>query len=99
MTKTKSASINVRMFPELKQKAESVFAYHGLSLPEAITVFLTHACRSGGFPFELTGARWQDPVSLAALKECKQLENDPNAKGYRNVSELIADCLEGDDDE
>jgi len=99
MTRTKSASINVRLYPELKQEAEKVFAYHGLSLPDAITVFLNHACRAGGFPFELKGARWQDPVSLAALEECKRLENDPSAKGYRNVSELIADCLEGVDDE
>ena len=99
MTKTKTASINVRLYPELKQEAENVFAYHGLSLPDAITVFLNHACRAGGFPFELKGARWQDPISLAALEECKRLEKDPNAKGYRNVSELIADCLEGEDDD
>ena len=99
MTKTKSVSVNVRLYPEIKEEAEHIFAYHGLSLPEAINVFLHHACHAGGFPFEIKGARWQDPVSLAALEECKLLENDPNAKGYRNVSELIADCLEGDDDE
>ena len=98
MTQTKTASINVRLYPELKQEAENVFAYHGLSLPEAINVFLTHACRAGGFPFELKGARWQDPVSLAALEECKKLENNPSAKGFRNMAELIAD-LESDDDE
>jgi len=98
MAKTKTVSINVRLYPELKQEAENVFAYHGLSLPEAINVFLTHACRAGGFPFELKGARWQDPVSLAALEECKKLENNPSAKGFRNMAELIAD-LESDDDE
>ena len=98
MTKTKTASINVRLYPELKTEAESVFAFHGLSLPDAITVFLNHACRVGGFPFELRGARWNDPISLAALEECKRLENDPNAKGFRNMAELIAD-LENDDDD
>ena len=99
MAKTKTTSINVRLYPELKQEAENVFAYHGLSLPDAITVFLNHACKVGGFPFELKGARWQDPISLAALEECNQLENDPNVKKFRNASDLIADCLEGDDDE
>ena len=98
MTKTKTASINVRLYPELKSEAESVFAFHGLSLPDAITVFLNHACRAGGFPFELRGARWNDPVSLAALEECKRLENDPSAKSFNNMAELIAD-LESDDDE
>jgi DNA-damage-inducible protein J len=97
MARTKTASINVRLYPELKQEAENVFAYHGLTLPEAITVFLNHACRTGGFPFDLRGARWQDPVSLAALEESNTMENDANAKGYRDVAELFADCLSGDD--
>ena len=97
MPKTKTASINVRLYPELKQEAENVFAYHRLSLPDAITVFLNHACRAGGFPFELTGARWQDAVSLAALEESIQLESDPDSKSYHNIADLIAD-LESDDD-
>lgn len=45
MTKTKTASINVRLYPKLKQEAENGFAYHGLSLPEAITVFLKRVIR------------------------------------------------------
>ena len=93
----KTANVNVRLYPELKAEAENVFAYHGLSLPDAITVFLNHACRVGGFPFDLCGARWNDPVSLAALAECEQLKNDPNTKQFRNMEELVAD-LENDDD-
>ena len=98
MSKTKTANINVRLYPELKSEAESIFAYHGLSLPDAITVFLNHACRAGGFPFELKDDKWNDPISLAALEECNRLENDPNAKSFNSMAELIAD-LESDDDE
>ena len=99
-SRTKSANINVRLYPEIKQEAENIFAYHGLTLAEAITVFINHACHAGGFPFDLRGARWQDPMSLAALEECKQIEANPtNYKQYKNAASLIADCLEGDDDE
>ena len=97
MAKPKTASINVRLYPELKKEAENIFAYHGLSLPEAINVFLTHACIVGGFPFELKGARWQDPISLAALEESILLENDPEARSFNNMTDLIAD-LENDDE-
>jgi len=97
---TKSANINVRLYPEIKKKAENVFAYHGLTLPEAITVFINHACHVGGFPFELNGARWQDEASLTALEECKGIEANPLASlSYHNAAELIAGCLEGDDGE
>ena len=95
----KTANVNVRLYPDIKEQAESIFAYHGLTLPEAITVFINHACHAGGFPFELRGMRWQDPVSLAALEEAKRIANNPNAKGFHNVDDLIADCLNGDDDD
>ena len=99
MGNTKTASINVRLYPELKAEAENVFGYHGLSLPDAITVFLNHACRVGGFPFDLRGARWSDLDSLAALEECKQIEANPNAyKRFASTEELFAD-LDSDDDE
>jgi len=97
---TKTANITVSLYPELKSEAENVFAYHGLSLPDAITVFLNHACHVGGFPFELKGAQWNDPESLAALDESNRIIANPNAyKGYRDVSELIADCLDGEDED
>ncbi|MCL2604673.1 MAG: type II toxin-antitoxin system RelB/DinJ family antitoxin [Defluviitaleaceae bacterium] len=98
---TKTANINIRLYPDLKKEAEDVFSYHGLSLPDAITVFLKHACHVGGFPFELKRAeRWNDPESLAALAEAKHMEANPHLyKSFKNAAELIAECLEGDDDE
>ena len=37
-------------------------------------------------------APWQDPVSLAALEECKQIEANPAAhKRFKNAEELFAD--------
>ena len=100
VAKTKFANVNVNLCPEVKQEVENIFAYHGLTLPEAITIFINHARYAGGFPFDLQGTRWQDPVSLAALEECKQIEANPAAyTKFRNAASLIAECLEGDDDE
>jgi DNA-damage-inducible protein J len=100
-TRTKSANINVRLYPEIKQQAEEVFAYHGLSLPEAITVFITRACHVGGFPFEMRNPDYlQDSESLEALAESKLMKRYPGMyKSFSNAAELIADCLEGDDDD
>jgi len=44
--------------------------------------------------------RWNDPESLVALEESKQIEANPGAyKHFKNAANLIADCLDGDDDE
>jgi len=95
----KTANVNIRLLPEMKAEAERVFSYHGLTLPEAVTVFINHACHVGGFPFDLRGAPHTDAESLEALQEAVQLMNDPTAKRFRNVDELFADCLEIDDEE
>ena len=35
-------------------------------------------------------ARWQDPISLAALEESKHMENNPKTyKCYKNAEELF----------
>ena len=98
-TNPKTASINVRLLPEVKAEAERVFSYHGLTLPEAVTVFINHACHARGFPFDLRGAPYTDAESMEALQEAKQLMNDPNAKTYSNVKELFADCLSDENDD
>lgn len=51
----KSASLNVRMLPEMKAEAERIYRFHGLTLHEAVTVFIKHSCNVGGFPFDLRG--------------------------------------------
>jgi DNA-damage-inducible protein J len=98
-TNPKTANINVRMLPEVKAEAERVFGYHGLTLPEAVSVFIKHACHVGGFPFELRGAPYTDDESMEALKEAIHLINDPTAKTYNNVKELFAECLGEDSDD
>ena len=94
----KMDSINVRLLPELKAEAEKVFDYHGFTLPEAVTVFINHACDAGGFPFDLKDAPYSDPESMAALYESIDLMNDPNAKTFKTMDALIAD-LEADEDD
>jgi len=49
---------------------------------------------------EPNDGRWNDPESLEALAEANDILANPDKyKWYRNVDELIADCLEGDDDD
>lgn len=49
----KTASINMRIDPEFKQKVENLFNELGLSTTEAINVFLHQSLLQGGLPFEV----------------------------------------------
>jgi len=97
VSSSKTSNINIRLYPEIKEEAERIFSYHGLSVAEAITVFLNHACHVGGFPFELKRAPYTDVESIQAFNEARQLENDPSAKTFYSMEDLVAD-LESEDD-
>ena len=94
----KTASLNIRMLPEVKAEAERIYEYHGLTLHEAVSVFIKHSCNVGGFPFDLRGAKHTDREAMEALREAEQLKKDENAKSFRTMEALIAD-LESDDDD
>ncbi|MDD6346471.1 MAG: type II toxin-antitoxin system RelB/DinJ family antitoxin [Lachnospiraceae bacterium] len=49
----KTANINVRIEPETKQRAEALFAGFGITLSDAINIFLRKAIMDGGLPFDM----------------------------------------------
>lgn len=52
----KTANINVRVEPEVKHDAENIFAGIGITLSDAVNVFLRKSIKEGGFPFSLKAA-------------------------------------------
>jgi len=49
----KTASINIRVDQEIKQKAELLYKSFGLTISDAINIFLHQSINHGGLPFEL----------------------------------------------
>jgi len=86
----KTASLNIRLDNEIKKTAEAVYAHYGLSLADAVTVFLHQSCNVGGLPFELRPA-YPNAETLAAMTEAERISRDPNVKGYRDMNALFED--------
>ena len=51
-TMAKTSHVNIRMEPSVKVQAEAVFAALGITLTDAINVFLYSSIMEGGFPFQ-----------------------------------------------
>lgn len=49
----KTAIINVRIDPQLKERAEKMLKKTGLTAAEAIRLFYTQVCLHQGLPFEI----------------------------------------------
>ena len=84
----KTASLNIRLDSEVKKNAEAVYSRYGLSLAEAVTVFIYQSCNVGGLPFDLRPRR-PNAETIAAMAEADQISRDPSVKGYRDMKALF----------
>jgi DNA-damage-inducible protein J len=62
----KTASINVRIEPALKERAEQIFAALGVSTSDAVGMFLRQVVLRRGMPFDLS---IPNAETIAALEE------------------------------
>ena len=50
----KTSSFQMRINPEVKSQAESIFATYGLSLTDAVNIFIQQSLNANGLPFLLS---------------------------------------------
>ncbi len=85
----KTAAINMRIDPEIKSDAESIFASLGLTLAEAINVFLHKSIMEGGLPFDVRQPRY-NLVTEQAMKEARDImSGKTKAESYDSVDDLF----------
>ena len=78
--------IQSRIKPELKEQAEAIFAAMGLSIGDAVRIFLQQTVNVGGLPFQPSIKR-PNAETQAAMEE---LEGG-KGKRFANMDTLIAD--------
>ena len=62
----RSAILNLRIEPEIKADAEALFGSFGLTVTDAVNVFLRQSLARGGFPFALSN----DPIKKTPKPGC-----------------------------
>ena len=83
-----SVNVNIRVDPELKRKAEAVYAELGMNLSTALNVFLRSSVRYGGLPFDLR----LDAFNAETLNAMDDVANKKGlSKTFENVDALMED--------
>ncbi len=85
---SKSVTVQARMEPELKEKADVILAALGINATTAITLFYSQIVRHRGIPLEL---KVPNEETLAAIRELKDPAFRKSARRYKNAEELFAD--------
>ena len=65
----KSATLNLRVNPELKQDAESVLGRLGIPMSAAVDMFLNQIVLVGGIPFSVTLPSAPESIDAAKMSE------------------------------
>lgn len=85
----KTANINIRIEPETKAKAEELFSSFGITVTDAINIFLNTSIMNGGFPFQIIQPRYNKDTELA-IKEAREImEGKITANSYSSFKELL----------
>ena len=63
----KTTTFQMRMNPEIKQRAEQLYASYGLNLTDAINIFIQQSLKTHGLPFLLSPEN-EEYMKTKALK-------------------------------
>ncbi|MCH5210906.1 MAG: type II toxin-antitoxin system RelB/DinJ family antitoxin [Oscillospiraceae bacterium] len=83
----KTSHINIRIDPETKSQAEILFGKFGMTVSEAVNVFLHQSIMYGGIPFEL---RVPNGETMEALDD---VINHRNLEGPFGTVEDLMEAL------
>ena len=85
---TKTANLNIRIDPDTKQGAEQLFSTFGITISDAVSIFLHQALLEGGLPFEVKQPRYNAETE-AAIQEARDIMSGKvKAKKYTSAKKL-----------
>ena len=86
----KSEIHTLQINSSLKEQAEALFSSLGMTLEEAVTLFLEASILHGGFPFPVEQPRYNQETELA-LEEARDILSGKLQHFSTSVVELIED--------
>lgn len=93
----KTANINVRIDPETKLSAEKLFSSFGITITDAINIFLRKSIMEGGLPFEVKQPHYNEETQ-AAMKETRAImDGQLQARRYSSARTLFEE-LDAEED-
>ena len=87
----KSADLNIHIDPDTKESAEVLFASLGLTLSDAVNMFLRQSLMTGGIPFDVKIPRYNAETEAAIQETALISSGQLSAKSYRSAKALFED--------
>ena len=83
----KSASMYIRIDPQVKSDVENIYAQYGMSITDAINVFLYTSRNVGGLPFDLRPSI-PNAETLEAMREGNEIIKSGKTR-FNNAKDML----------
>lgn len=84
-------SMNIRIEPKLKKEVEEVLTDLGLTISEAVTIYLKQIVFTNSIPLEIKRPKYSKDF-LEAIAEAEEMEKHPEKyKSFETVEEFMED--------
>ncbi len=90
---SKSASMYIRIDPKVKADVEAIYSRYGMSITDAINVFLYQSRNVGGLPFDLRPLQ-PNAETLAAMQEIEDMRSGKKPKNPMSVDDFLNKMVE-----
>ena len=85
----KSSSMYIRIDQEVKANVEAIYSQYGMSVTDAINIFLYKSMNVGGLPFDLRPSA-PNAETLTAIKEGYEIIKSGKAR-FDNADDLLGE--------
>lgn len=89
----KDANLYIRVDQNIKKEAEQLFANFGITVTDAVNMFLHKAIMVGGLPFDLK-INTPNTETKSAIQEIEDMKNGKIPKNSMSVTDFIKEMGE-----
>lgn len=84
----KTSNLNIRIDPTTKEAAEKLFSNFGITITDAVNIFLHQSLLSDGLPFAVKVPQ-PNSTTLAAMKEIDNMIDNNNSTSSQSVDDFF----------
>lgn len=86
----KTANLSIRIDPTTKDAVEELFSNFGITITDAVNIFLHQSLLTGGLPFSVQLPK-PNTITLAAMKEIERMSDNKTSTSSQSVDEFFKD--------
>ena len=88
---TETTDLHIRIDSEIKSNAEKLFSTFGITISDAVTMFLHQSIFEGGLPFELRQPQYNTETEIAIQEAKDMMSGKIHGKVYTNLKDFYDD--------